>query len=177
MKNKLKDYVTGKTNYIPLLNYLREKRNIYEILGKYAYEEVFKGNLPEELKFFEEYIKPKSIIKKMDLFNKINHGYNSLAIMLLTHSHFVIDKLKELFGEPIYHDEFGEGFDGEYDDETGEYGEPDIKEEFASYFITIEGVDLHIGYDHRGLTVEVKDGTNVSDLLKALKKFISLCYS
>ena len=63
--------------------------------------------------------------------------------------------LKKMFGEPILHDEFGEGFEGEYNDETDEYGEPDIKESYASWFVTINGVDLHIGFDHRGTKIEI----------------------
>jgi hypothetical protein len=175
MKNELDKYVNGKVDYNSLINFMHITPDMYEILGKYAYEEVFNGNLPEELKYFEEWIKPKSFIKKMNVFEDKNRAYSSLAIMLLTHSDFVIDKLKDVYGEPIYHDEFGEGFDGEYDEETDE-SEPDIKESFASYFVNIEGVDLHIGYDHRGLTIEVKKGTNILDLIESLKKFIDICY-
>lgn len=85
--------------------------------------------------------------------------------------------MKELFGEPIYHDEFGGGFEGDYNEDTDSYDDPEIKESFASYFVTIEGVDFHIGYDHRGLAIEVKPNTSVDDLIKALKKFISMIYS
>lgn len=79
----------------------------------------------------------------------------TLAINFLTG---VLDNkaLQNMFGNPILHDEFGEGFNGEYDEETDEYGEPDIKESFASYFVTIGDTQLHIGYDHRGTSVEVK---------------------
>lgn len=160
---------------MPLLNYMHN--NVYELLGEYAYKEIFNEKLPKTLSYLEQYIKPKKIIKKINIFKEKERGYASLAIMLLTHSDFVIDKLKELYDEPIYHDEFGEGFDGEYNDETDDFDEPEIKESFASYFITIEGVDFHFGYDHRGLTVEVKKGTKVDDLVNALKKFLYLCYT
>ena len=83
-----------------------------------------------------------------------------------------------MFGEPILHDEFGEGFEGEYDEETDEYGQPDIKESFASYFVDVEGTNFHIGYDHRGTIIEVEtsefDIDNVSSDDEAKKCFESL---
>lgn len=182
MKDKLEKYVNGEINYSSLLTFfskaLNKNINIFEILGKYSWTEVLNKKLPSDLKYLEDkLLSDDKVIKKIDIFNSKDRAYASLSTMLLTHSDFVIDKLKELFGEPIYHDEFGEGFEGEYDDDTDDYGEPDIKESFASYFVTIEGVDFHIGYDHRGLTIEIKDGTNIEDLITALKKFIYLCYT
>lgn len=56
---------------------------------------------------------------------------------------------------PLLHNEFGEGFEGEYDEETNDYGEPDIKESYASYFVNVGGTDFHIGYDHRGTSIEI----------------------
>lgn len=176
MKNKLQDYVAGKDNYQSLLNFMNEKRDIFEILGKYAYEEVFNKVLPKKLEFYNDLLSNKNIIKKMTTFYDKKQAFSSFAILLLTHSEFVMDKLRELYGEPIYHDEFGEGFDGEYNEETDDFDEPEIKESFASYFLNIEGVDLHIGYDHRGLTIEAKKGTSGKDLTKALEKFLYLMY-
>lgn len=179
MKNKLKNYVSGNINYTPIGNYILNGKNRdgWEEIGKYAYNVVFGGKLPESLKFMDVDLNPKNFVKKLTDFGKVKRSYEFLGIMLLTHSDYVIDKLKELYGEPIYHSEFGEGFDGEYDEETDEFGEPDIKEDFASYFVTIEGVDFHIGYDHRGLTIEVKYNTKYEDLIMALKKFVYLCYT
>lgn len=163
MEDKFKKYLDGGFGfYNSLLNFMHKKMDMFEILGKYAYENDY---YPEEIKFLVDLNSPDK-----------SRLYTSLAITLLTQSDFVIDKLKEVYGEPIYHDEFGEGFDGEYDEETDEESEPDIKESFASYFINIEGVDLHIGYDHRGLTIEAKKGANISDLIEAMKKFIEICY-
>lgn len=176
MKNKLEKYVKGELDYTPILNFIHKKPELYEILGEYAYINIFNKNLPDKLKMFDEWINPKSLIKKVSVFSDKKRAYSSLAIMLLTHSDFVIDKLKEVYGEPIYHDEFGEGFEGEYDEETDEESEPDIKESFASYFVTIDGVDFHIGYDHRGLTIEAKKGASIDNLIKALEKFIEICY-
>jgi hypothetical protein len=66
------------------------------------------------------------------------------------------DVLKKMFGRPYLHNEFGEGFYGDYDPEKGEYGDPKIKEMHASYFINIGGNNLHIGYDHRGTMIEME---------------------
>ena len=66
------------------------------------------------------------------------------------------DALEKIFGKPYLHNEFGEGFYGEYDPEKGEYGDPKIKEMHASYFINIGGNNLHIGYDHRGTMIEME---------------------
>ena len=86
-----------------------------------------------------------------------------------------------MFGEPLLHDEFGEGFEGEYDEETDERGEPDIKESYASYFVNVGGVELHIGYDHRGTGIEIEtDGEwDISDnkakkCFDCLKKLVDL---
>ena len=167
MKNKLEEYVDNIVDYVPIINY----RDIFKNLGKYAYEDVFDKKLPNKLSYFNDYLN-QSFLTDFNVFSKKDQVYSSLAIFLLTESDFVIDKLKEIYGEPIYHNEFGEGFEGEYDDENDIENEPDIKESFASYFITIDEVDMHIGYDHRGLTIEIKEGTPVNNLITAMKKFI-----
>jgi hypothetical protein len=159
MKNELDKYVNDEVVYRHIQNFTHEKMDFYEILGRYAYKNII---LPKELNFFYEYLDSKHNVDNME--------YNSLAISLLTHQDFVIDKLKELYGEPIYHDEFGEGFPSENDEE------PEIKESCASYFITIEGVDLHVNYDQTGMAIEAKKGTTVLNLIEALKKFIYICY-
>jgi hypothetical protein len=48
---------------------------------------------------------------------------------------------------------------------------PSSKSSYASYFIQIDGVDFHIGYDHRGTEIEVRYGTSPSVLLDKLKSF------
>ena len=44
------------------------------------------------------------------------------------------------------HSEFGEGFDE--DDHQGH--------QYASYIVNVDGLNFHIGYDHRGTSVEVE---------------------
>jgi len=55
------------------------------------------------------------------------------------------DVLIKMFGEPIYHNHFGEGFhDGE-----------GIEESYASYMLKNDkGHIFHLGYDHRGVAIE-----------------------
>lgn len=93
-----------------------------------------------------------------------------------------------MFGEPIYHDNFGEGFDGEWNEDLEDYDEPEIKSSFASYFVTLNNINFHIGYDHRGTTFEVEinseNGLNfdnskdpdseIEKLENACKEFINL---
>jgi hypothetical protein len=81
--------------------------------------------------------------------------------------------LQKIFGDPLFHDEFGEGFEGEYDEETDEYTDPENKHGFASYFVNIDGVKFHIGYDHRGTTMEVEEGTTPEKLVDCIKTLIN----
>lgn len=54
MKDKLEKYVKGETNYTPIMNFMNKDIPIFKEIGKYAYKEIFKGDLPKELKFFEK---------------------------------------------------------------------------------------------------------------------------
>jgi hypothetical protein len=47
----------------------------------------------------------------------------------------------------LYHDQFGEGFDTEVEEITASY---------ASYFVEVLGIKMHIGYDHRGTQIETE---------------------
>lgn len=85
--------------------------------------------------------------------------------------------LRKLFGEPLYHDEFGEGFEGEYDEELEDYLEPENESSYASYFIEINNITLHIGYDHRGTRFEVKDeddSVSNQQVIDAIKMLIDI---
>lgn len=137
MQNKLNDYVAGKSNYTPIMNIMLNsdrKNNWYAKLGLYITETLDIEKIPY-LSFFADKLKEKKgiITKIKDFVSPESRNYTSIAIHFLTG---VLDEkaLKDMFGEPIYHSEFGEGFEGDYDDETDEYGEPEIKESYASYF-------------------------------------------
>ena len=99
----------------------------YNDLGEYFYN-ITKGKLPEEI---SRYIQPR----KRGLYSEYSFG----AIQFIT---AILDdeSLRKMFGEPLYHSEFGEGFKGEYNEDTDEYDEPEIKEQYASYFVNVNGI-------------------------------------
>lgn len=187
MEQKLKDYTGGKTHYTPIMNIIMNNRseNWYAELGKYITETLDIEKIPY-LGFYVDKLKErKSIITKIkDFISPESRTYTSVAIHFLTG---VLDEksLENMFGKPIFHDEFGEGFDGDYDEENDEYGEPEIKESYASYFVNVDGANFHIGYDHRGTGIEIEvpskfnyDG-NFSDedakkCFESLKKLVDL---
>jgi hypothetical protein len=158
MEQKLKDYTGGKIHYTPIANIIMNNRskNWYAELGKYIAENLDIEKIPYLSYFSEKLKKEKSLITKIKDFVSPNEQiYTSITIHFLTGG---LDEksLENMFGNPIFHDEFGEGFDGEYDEETDEYGEPEIKESYASYFVNVDGTNFHIGYDHRGTSIEIE---------------------
>lgn len=187
MNQKLQDYTEGKTHYTPIMNLMMNNRSKdwYAELGKYIVDTLDIEKIPHLAFFADKLKKQKTIVTKMkDYFNSPDKTFSSIAIFFLT-SALNETTLKKMFGDPILHDEFGEGFDGEYDEETDEYGEPQIKESYASYFVNVGGVDFHIGYDHRGTRIEIqkpskwKWGGDISDAaaqkcFDALKALVDL---
>lgn len=175
MKEELKRYVGGQVRYMHNMSILMgsdRKYDPFAKLGEYIVKE-FNGKLPPDLKFYEERLKKSStIIKKINVFrDELEDTYSSIAIFFITGT-LGEDSLKKIFGEPICHSEFGEGPDepDEYDDKKLIISFP----KYASYFVEIEGVKLHIGYDHRGTSIEALEGTSSDDLLKALKKLVDI---
>lgn len=158
MKNKLNDYLSGKTHYTPIMNIImnNHSENWYADLGKYITETLDIEKIPY-LSFFSDKLKERKGIttKIKDFISPESRTYTSIAIHFLTG---VLDEnvLENMFGKPLLHDEFGEGFDGEYNEETDDYDEPEIKESYASYFVDVDGTEFHIGYDHRGTGIEIK---------------------
>ena len=158
MEQKLKNYTKGKTHYTPVMNIMMNNRseNWYAELGKYITEELDIEKIPY-LSFLVDKLKERKglITKIKDFISPESRTYSSIAINFLTG---VLDEkaLENMFGKPIFHDEFGEGFEGEYDEETDEELEPEIKEAYASYFVNVDGTNFHIGYDHRGTNIEIE---------------------
>lgn len=153
MNNKLKEYVSGELHLTPIMNLLMNERskNWYDELGKYIVKTLDIQSIPE-LKFLSDRLKEKSLIKKLKDFN--NDNYFLVSSFFLT-SALNEETLKKMFGNPIYHSEFGEGFDKKK------------KYSYASYFVEIDGVWLHIGYDHRGTMIEIE---YTSDVYKEIFK-------
>jgi hypothetical protein len=125
----------------------------YAELGKYINETIDISKVPELVYYAQE--RPKNIVTKIkDFLSNDSRFYFGISSMFITS---VLDEnnLRKMFGEPLFHSEFGEGFDGEWNEEECEYGEPEIKEDYASYFVNVGGTEFHIGYDHRGTKVEI----------------------
>ena len=169
-RKELKSYINGKTRLTPQLNILINDRSKdwYAEVGRY-FVDLFDGKLPGRLSFYDNKIKELGIVDKLS--GKSDRVYNTIGIFLFT-SVFDEEVLQKLFGDPLFHNEFGEGFEGEYDEETDEYTDPENKHDFASYFVSIDGVKFHIGYDHRGTTMEVKEGTTPEKLVDCIKTMI-----
>ena len=152
----LKDYTSFKLKLTPIMNILindRSKDWYYEI-GKYLVEKT-NGNLKGNLSFFNDKLKFNFI----ERFNgKDKRTLESIGIFALTD----IDKkiLKMMWGNPIFHSEFGEGLSKK------------SKSTFASYFIEINGYKFHIGYDHRGTSIEPDESLKPSELFECLKILI-----
>jgi len=163
LSKELVKYIEGKSYYTPIMNILMNNRSKdwYAELGKYIDDKI---NLSQHDHF--DYIekhrpkKNKNLITKLVNFKDIhNRFYFSISSTFLT-SVLNQESLFKMFGNPILHNEFGEGFDGEWNEENDDYDEPTIKESYASYFVTINNIDLHIGYDHRGTNIELKLQSN-----------------
>jgi cobyrinic acid a,c-diamide synthase len=158
MEQKLKNYKGGKTYYTPIMNIMinNHSENWYAELGKYIAETLDIEEIPS-LNFFANKLKEgRGIIKKIkDFISGETNTYECIGMFFLTST---LDRraLEKMFGKPLLHSEFGEGFKGKYDDETDEYGEPEIKEYYASYFVNVGGKEFHIGYDHRGTGIEIE---------------------
>lgn len=188
MEQKLKDYTNDNIYYTPIMNIMmnNHSEDWYAELGKYITENLDIEKIPYLSYFSDKLKKEKSLITKIkDFVSPNNQTYTSIAISFLTGG---LDEkaLENMFGKPIFHDEFGEGFDGEYDEETDEELEPEIKESYASYFVNVSGTNLHIGYDHRGTSIEIElpnkfqwsdkgsSDLDVKNCFESLKKLIDL---
>lgn len=156
MRTKLEKYVKGEINYTPIMNIFINNRtkDWYAELGKYIDETIDIDQVPD-FAFYSKHRPKNNIATKIKGFlGDGNRFYFGIASMFVT-STLDENALKKMFGEPILHSEFGEGFDGEYDEETDDFLEPGIKESYASYFVNVGGSDFHIGYDHRGTRIEI----------------------
>lgn len=143
--NKLNEYIKGKINLSPIIN-LIYNNNLFEDIGEYIIDNVNIDNYPEF-----NYIK-KSKLPNSDLLSNYTIIFTTGILNDKT--------LKNMFGDPIYHNEFGEGFEGEWDEDINDYNEPDNKFLYASYFLNINNQWVHIGYDHRGTRIELETPYN-----------------
>ena len=162
LEKTLKDYVDGRIDFVSQMNVFMNDRakDYYLELGKYfvnAFEK--SGKTPPQ---YIHVPKEKNILRHLFNFNT-QREYTSAAIFFLT-SMIDLHFLKHAFGEPLYHDEFGEGFDKDMG-----VDKKHRRKSFLSYFVEIDGVKFHIGLDHRGTTFEIEKGTPAEKALSALK--------
>ncbi len=172
MKEKLKAYMEGEANYTPILNIMLNNRtkDWYDELGKYIVATLDIEKIPH-LAFYADKLKPQGVVDKVKKTIFKDRTYSSIGIFFLTGA--LDDKaLKTIFGKPLLHQEFGEGFGRR------------SKFDYASYFVTVDGMNIHIGYDHRGTGIEVDVPFDLytgevpdraaEDTLRILKKLVDL---
>jgi len=167
-EKELKDWTDGKVDYTNAMNILMNDRSKdwYSEIGKYIFS-TLKDNYPTYVKHTIDYNNGKG--------GKLDDDFRSVGIFFMT-SDLGWKSGHKLWGPPLYHDEFGEGF---YDDDIKLMKELDSDEKslmkisnYASYFITVNGIKMHIGYDHRGTGVEFEQGTTPQQAFDCLKEII-----
>lgn len=150
-QDKLNQYVGGEADYTSLMNIVLNNRSKdwYEELGKYIVSQMDISKVPQ-LEFFADKIQTGAVKKVKDFAGFRDRTMSSIGIFFLT-SVLDMATLTKIIGDPLLHNEFGEGFD------QGEryYSKPRIRADYASWFLTINGIDLHIGCDHRGTSIEI----------------------
>lgn len=168
MNKDLKDYINNN-NITSSFNILINdtKNEWYSKIGQEIINIYGIDNLPLIFSYSVNKLKNKKFTK----FNKENDIHREIAIYFLT-GYLCDDKLEELFGEPIRHSEFGEGFH-EYDDNEEEI---EIEEYYRSYFPIINGVKIHIGYDHRGTSIEVPRNMSAVETYDIMILLVKLAY-
>lgn len=160
VNDRLKEYCNDTLKLTSVLNKFTnygvnfKEFDGYQLLGEYIRCELEKlDNLTRQLEFY---------LSKMD----------TLAIFFI--AGMEEDVLQRMFGEPVYHNEFGEGFEGVYNPTTQKYSKPLRKESYASYMIELNNYIFHIGYDHRGTRIEVQSDIDPKVLLECLKEISDL---
>lgn len=150
---ELHDYISGRLKLVPIMNVLMNdhSKEWYSLIGKYFLEQYGAENLQQH-KILLDRIKTGNHRDK-------DTSYRMLGIYFIT-SYLDENSLIEMFGKPLYHSEFGEGF------------EPNRKYEHCSYFLNIDGYKAHIGYDHRGTRIEVQDGLSPDEVFKMIKGLV-----
>lgn len=155
------DLVSGKIRYERVFSvFINDMgRDWYGDFGRFIINSI-SNDEPIPLHFYYNLGIPanKLGVERKSITISTNVRYSSIGIESI-HSFLSPWTLREVLGRPLFHNHFGEGLS------------PSSKSSYASYFIQIDGVDFHIGYDHRGTEIEVRYGTSPSVLLDKLKSF------
>lgn len=140
------EYISDGFKFTPTLNILLNDRSEdwYVLIGDYFIKNVGYEFLKNDLYSIDEN-------------NKIDSNNRFIGILFIT-SYLNEQSLKKMFGNPIKHSEFGEGFDRKR------------KYEYCSYIIQIDDKYFHIGFDHRGTSIECENNLTAKELFEYIKK-------
>lgn len=151
----------------------------YDEIGKYILDTLDLSKIPGLSFYANKLKKGKGIFTEVSDFIE-SRGQNSMVSIIFLTDTLGHDSLTKMFGEPIFHSEFGEGFGYPYDDEDSyefdeEFDEePITNESYASYFLNIKGINIHIGYDHRGTSLEIEKGTTYDQSIDVIKELVNI---
>lgn len=151
--------IDGKTDFNPLQNFFinDQDNNWYGKLGKYILRKVKQMDQTQVHQSLQMHATRDA---ETFILNR-QRNYQSMGMMFTT-STLDKDAMEKIFkAEATYHDEFGEGMKGV------EVKRKHSKSQFASYFVKINGLNFHIGFDNRGTSIEVQlPFSNDSDLTR-----------
>jgi hypothetical protein len=144
------EYISGKPLFATTLNILMNDRSCqwYSLIGKY-----FNETMSDD--FFK-----KQGFNLFDKDGKLKESDERFLGTLFICEYLNEITLKKMFGNPIKHSEFGEGFDRKR------------KYDYCSYIIQIDDKYFHIGFDHRGTSIECENNLTAKELFEYIKKII-----
>lgn len=156
-KEELKEFVKimddyDKFNTVGDLFNWCDRQRWHAQLGKFIYD-TYGENMPQEFKKLQEIISKE--IHDKSITSKGADKLDTLTICYLA-NYLNTPVLEPVFGKPLFHNRFGEGW---FTEEDGSLtirckgGHPE--KNHASYFLEICGIKVHIGYDHRGTQVDI----------------------
>jgi len=146
---KFQSYMDGEFEVTHIINQLAHNMDMFSELGEYL-----RNVAPDDWD-------PMGV-RMMELGDNLA-GNRFLGMAFFT-TFLNGDILEKVFGSPINHSEFGEGFETNRD-----YW-------FSSYIIEINGHLYHVGYDHRGTAFEPDVTTSYDDVMKDAKSLIDYIF-
>lgn len=151
-KKLFKEYLDGDLHLVNIINILMNdmKNKWYSKIGEYFIETVGLDFLEKNHPSIRENIK-----------NNRDNILRFIGILFIT-GYLNEQNLKKMFGEPIKHSEFGEGF------------ERKRKYECCSYFVEVNGNILHITFDQRGTSIECEEKLTPIETFDTIKKLIDI---
>lgn len=148
--SKLRDYIDngGLTS---LMNKW-QMEDWYDKLGEYH-----EGSKPRKFSYLKAFQGGKSARDRF------------IGILFITST--LCENLEKMLGKPFYHNFFGEGMEQQEDN----YGNlVPSRYQYASYMLSINGHKYHIGYDHRGSSIEVDPKVANLEIFNDIKELVDL---